>query len=500
MYNVKKKRLFNYILIVLFIIAISKMSFTVRALNVQIPFFSTPVNERNVVTMLEISVDQHTIADDGIDKAIFTPTFYNKYGERLDSPNTDIYYFVNNILTQSNEYVSTKSGTYTITAQAGSVASNPVKITVSPKYTVTIFANKEGIIADGEESVVLNTQITDKNGKLVDLPDGLKYTVSGPRGTYETTSNEFSSILFGYYYFSVQFENYKSNTIMISANDYSRVEISASSSQVVFGNKEPITFSARVYDMYNKMKTGYSTPVYYVNGNKITGSSFTPSEIGEYSVYAVSNNVKSNTLTVSVIPIPLEANPGHDIYTYKTFKVTLDGSKSTSPDNNAITYKWRLVQKPLGSKIVLNNTASVNPDITPDMTGDYIVGLIVDDGTNVSEEKTIEVRVKNFSDTTDEIDSKTIGTGGSFSGGYNFLDMIPLTNGWVIAKNTGQNKVGFMNVLTGEIVKEYDVDDTPHKMLFDFDREILFVSFLSMNKIAVVDIITGDIKYINIEV
>lgn len=60
--------------------------------------------------------------------------------------------------------------------------------------------------------------------------------------------------------------------------------------------------------------------------------------------------------------------------------VALDGSGSTDPDGNALTYRWTLVSQPVGSGAVLSDPSAILPNFTADKTGDYQVSLVVNDG------------------------------------------------------------------------------------------------------------------------
>lgn len=205
------------------------------------------------------------------------------------------------------------------------------------------------------------------------------------------------------------------------------------------------------------------------------------------------------TIVIPKETATLMAYPGLDKVTYKTFNVSLDGSGSIVPAGKSIKYNWSIIGKPGGSTASLMNSTTVNPNFIPDIAGDYVVGLTVNDGTSSSDLKTINIKVKNFGDTTDSLDSSIIGTGKSLSGtGYDISDMIPLTDGWVIVKDPNNKKVVFLNVLTGEIAKEYAFTDTPKKMEFDFERDILYVSMSNINTIAKVNVNSGNISYISI--
>lgn len=61
--------------------------------------------------------------------------------------------------------------------------------------------------------------------------------------------------------------------------------------------------------------------------------------------------------------------------------VTLDGSASYDPDSDPLTYQWSVVARPTGSVAAVTNPTSVSPTFTPDVTGEYVINLVVSDGT-----------------------------------------------------------------------------------------------------------------------
>ena len=73
--------------------------------------------------------------------------------------------------------------------------------------------------------------------------------------------------------------------------------------------------------------------------------------------------------------------------------VTLDGSKSTDPDNDKLSYQWSISSLPAGSKITLNSTA-VNPIVTPDIPGNYVFNLQVSDGS-LSSSSNVNITVQS---------------------------------------------------------------------------------------------------------
>jgi PKD repeat protein len=64
-------------------------------------------------------------------------------------------------------------------------------------------------------------------------------------------------------------------------------------------------------------------------------------------------------------------NPAH---------VILDGSGSSDPDNDPLTFQWQFTSTPKGSTAQLSDPTAENPEFDADVAGDYVVELVVDDG------------------------------------------------------------------------------------------------------------------------
>jgi hypothetical protein len=71
--------------------------------------------------------------------------------------------------------------------------------------------------------------------------------------------------------------------------------------------------------------------------------------------------------------------------------VTLDGSGSSDPELDPLSYAWSFVSKPAGSTATLSDPSAVNPTFTAVEDGDYVIQLVVYDGYKDSAPDTVKV-------------------------------------------------------------------------------------------------------------
>ncbi|WP_166671919.1 PKD domain-containing protein [Methylosinus sp. sav-2] len=89
--------------------------------------------------------------------------------------------------------------------------------------------------------------------------------------------------------------------------------------------------------------------------------------------------------------VPPVANAGDDQRVAAGAKVTLDGSRSTDVNGDALTYRWALISRPAGSSAALDDPTSVKPGFTADVAGSYVAELLVDDGFGHARPATVVV-------------------------------------------------------------------------------------------------------------
>jgi hypothetical protein len=135
---------------------------------------------------------------------------------------------------------------------------------------------------------------------------------------------------------------------------------------------------------------------------------FRADQIGDYTATLVVNDgyldSDPDEVTISVEgnskPV---ADAGQDQDRNVGEKVYLDGGDSSDSNGDGITYSWAITSRPVGSDAnaaYLDDPVKVNPCFTPDVSGVYLVQLIVNDGIENSEPDTVVITAT----TSDECD------------------------------------------------------------------------------------------------
>jgi len=85
-----------------------------------------------------------------------------------------------------------------------------------------------------------------------------------------------------------------------------------------------------------------------------------------------------------------EADAGDDQTVATGETVFLDGSASSDPNDDPLTYGWTLIEKPEGSTASLTDADTATPSFVADLDGEYEVMLVVSDGI-LSDDDTVEI-------------------------------------------------------------------------------------------------------------
>lgn len=110
--------------------------------------------------------------------------------------------------------------------------------------------------------------------------------------------------------------------------------------------------------------------------------------VNDGKVTSVQDTVTITTTGGNTAPV---ANAGPDQSVSVGAMVTLNGSGSNDADQNSLTYDWSFVSFPPGSAPTLSNPTAVMPTFVADKAGQYVVQLIVNDGTVNSTPDTVTI-------------------------------------------------------------------------------------------------------------
>jgi hypothetical protein len=166
------------------------------------------------------------------------------------------------------------------------------------------------------------------------------------------------------------------------------------------------------------------------------------------------------------------ADAGADQTTFLGQPATLNGGGSSDPDGQALSYSWSLVSRPTGSSATLVNATSVQPSITPDREGDYLIQLVVADGALTSAPDTVQVSTLNAAPVANAGADQTAVTGTAVvlnGSGSTDVDGDALTYSWSIVSRPAGSLAeivdpsmvlaGFTPDLPGDYLLELVVDD-----------------------------------------
>jgi hypothetical protein len=134
-----------------------------------------------------------------------------------------------------------------------------------------------------------------------------------------------------------------------------------------------------------------------LTGSATVQPTFTADVVGTYVASLVVNNgtVSSAPSTVTITgstgnaPPVANAGPAQNVTIPAT--VTLDGTGSFDPNGSALGYTWTFQSRPAGSTATLNAPNTANPTFSPDLPSQYVVRLVVNDGTLNSAPATVLV-------------------------------------------------------------------------------------------------------------
>lgn len=116
---------------------------------------------------------------------------------------------------------------------------------------------------------------------------------------------------------------------------------------------------------------------------------------------------------------------------------TLDGSHSTDPDGNPLTFSWTIVSAPAGSNAQLSNANAMRPTFAADVAGAYALQLIVNDGTVNSTPSIVMLTTTNSAPVANAGPDQSTYVGGTVrldGAGSTDVDGDPLVYEWMLVE------------------------------------------------------------------
>ncbi|MEJ0087509.1 MAG: Ig-like domain-containing protein [Pseudomonadota bacterium] len=142
---------------------------------------------------------------------------------------------------------------------------------------------------------------------------------------------------------------------------------------------------------------------------------FRPDRGGTYVLSLVVKDGRVSSLAdevrISTINSTPTANAGVDRTVARGSLVTLDGSASSDPDIDALSFAWTLVSAPVGSTAVLSGANTVRPTVRLERAGSYRFRLVVSDGQLSSSPDEVTISTENSAPVANAGPDQTVAIG-----------------------------------------------------------------------------------------
>jgi RHS repeat-associated protein/uncharacterized repeat protein (TIGR01451 family) len=191
-----------------------------------------------------------------------------------------------------------------------------------------------------------------------------------------------------------------------------------------------------------------------LSNRAIVNPTFVADKKGTYTVQLVVNDGTFDSapsqVSISDVNSPPVANAGPAQTVVSQTLITLDGSRSTDVDGDSLTYTWSILSAPTGSAAVLSNVHAVKLTFTVDLLGDYVIQLIVNDGTVNSNPATVTMTTENSPPVANAGPAQTVPLGSvvTLDGtGSSDVDGQGLTYAWSIL-STPTNSTAILSLST----------------------------------------------------
>ena len=259
-----------------------------------------------------INADKTEIMADGVSKVNLSVSCYNSKGEYIELAGVELY--CNGEKIGSNEFTTDKVGIYVFKAVYEGVESNEKTVIAIEPFTVELSSDKNEMISDGKDKVILNVICRDKNGNEITVDgvgiyrDDVVYTAASTL----TFSTEVPRV----YTFKAYAKGVYSKTVSITAKRYTpkltNIVLSADKTTIESNGTEYSQLTIKCYDekgglISDKIDLKLYGPQTTMVSNT-TGYTFKTTTAGQYSFYVEKDGLISNTVIITANKIDKSLN------------------------------------------------------------------------------------------------------------------------------------------------------------------------------------------------
>ena len=231
-----------------------------------------------------LSADKGEILADGNDVVTFT----------VAPAEAQIVCLNDNSVLGGTTFTTTTAGEYRFVAVFNGQKSPEVKVlATNPKGpTVVLAADKSEIVADNSDTVTFTVTV-DGEDKTAES------TITIVNYGSQMEGNTFSSDVAGEFIFQARYEGETSNQIIVTATTVEQpvqksLNITASKLRIKADGTESVTFTV----MYGEEDVTSICEIKTTAGDVIEGGVFATTTPGSYNIYALYDNVRSNTVSI----------------------------------------------------------------------------------------------------------------------------------------------------------------------------------------------------------
>ena len=236
--------------------------------------------------ILSLTGDKTEIVADGVDKVTFTATVNGEANDQIQIINLK-----NNSFVENNTFTATVAGDYLFKAVYNNKSSEAFKVTATEPATPILFLtpDKQNIVADGTEIVTFTVTI---NGEDVTANS----TITNITANAALEGNTFSTDTIGEYLFEAKYEDFTSSQVKINATAVSQksLKLQASEIRIKADGEDKVVFTV----LYGEEDVTASCTIQTTTGSVIEGGEFATTTPGSYNIYALYDNVRSNTVSI----------------------------------------------------------------------------------------------------------------------------------------------------------------------------------------------------------